>query len=316
MLISIVCPVFSEEGNLKNFYINLTHEILLLEKYKFEIIFIDDGSLDNSNKIIHDLIGSSKIPTRLITLSKNFGKEIALTAGLNYCSNSDAVITLDVDMQHPIDQIKNLIKHWEDGFDLVIGVRDQNIKLPFYRKISSSIYNLVMNALANYNFITNSTDFRLMGRKVVLAFNSYKERQRVFRHIVDSLGFKKKILKFIAQQRFSGLTKFNFYSLIKLMSLSIISYSLWPLKILLIFGFLITFFSLIFLFFMLFDLIILNSIYKFSPIAFLMIVNIFLSGLILTAIGIVALYVGSIQIEVIRRPLYIIKDTSNLEKNL
>jgi len=313
MLISLVCPVYSEEKNLSNFYENLVKEISLLNNYNFEIIFIDDGSEDQSNQIINDLMKISKIPIKLITFSKNFGKEIALTAGLHNCNNSDAVITLDADLQHPIDKIKNLIEYWEKGYDLVIGVRTQNESSSFFRKMSSFIYNRLMKLLANYNFIENSTDFRLIDKKVVLAFNDHKEKQRVFRHILDSLGFKIKIFNYKANVRYSGLTKFNFRSLVKLMSLSIVSYSLWPLKILLIFGSMIMILSSCFLFFMIADLIILNSVYNFSPISYLIVGNIFLSGLILTAIGIVAIYVGSIQTEVITKPLYIIKSKKNFE---
>ena len=114
----------------------------------------------------------------------------------------------------------------------------------------------------NNYFIEKSTDFRLMDKKVVLAFNDHTENQRVFRHIVDSLGFKIKTFNFKANERYSGVTKFNFRSLVRLMSLSIVSYSLWPLKILLIFGSMIIIFSSCFLLFMLIDLIILNSIYN------------------------------------------------------
>ena len=312
--ITIVIPIYCEARNINFLFKELNSETKKLTNYLWTFIFVNDGSHDDSIIILKKLSNKYKF-VKIIEFSKNFGKEIALTAGVHHAQNSDAVICIDADLQHPPSLIPQLIKKWENGSEIVVAIRSSSENNPIIRKIGSKVFYWVMSYISQTTFIPNSTDYRIFDKKVVSAFSLATERQRIFRGIIDWMGFKKDFVEFSAKQRIEGKQRYLYKNLLKLALDSFTSFSLFPLKAIGFLGLIITFISS--------GILIWNLVYwslhnellhTFLGIA--LIFNTFGLGVILIAIGLVAMYIGNIHTEVINRPLYIIREKTNfLEKN-
>lgn len=310
-IISIVTPVYNEEKNISIFYVELNKVInQLADKYFFEIIFINDGSRDASILELQKIAEENE-NVKVLNFSRNFGKEAALSAGLNF-SNSEAVITMDSDLQHPAVLIKNLIQNWERGYEVVYTVRRENQGAGLIKKITSQIYWWLFNKISSTHSVPYSTDFRLLDRKVVEEFKKFSERERLYRGIVDWMGFKRFKIEFSAPMRKNGQANYSYFKLIQLAVNSLTAFSLLPLRIAGYLGIFITFSSLILLFIMLVS----RWFYDpsiFSSLAFVVVLNTILIGLVLTCLGLIALYIARIHNEVSNRPLYIIKNKINFD---
>jgi len=228
MKVSIIVPTYNEEKNISIFYQSLGKVLNNLLNYEFEIIFINDGSEDNTQLELNKLKISDK-RIKLIEFTRNFGKEIAVTAGLNYCSGK-AVILIDADLQHPIEYIPEFIKKWEQGSELVVGIRKKNKGAGIFKNISSWAYYKIINSITDIKVKPNSTDYRLLDRTVVDEFNRLTERNRMVRGLITWLGFRQSYVYFEADQRAGGKAGYSTLKLFKLAITSIISMSLFPLK--------------------------------------------------------------------------------------
>ena len=310
-IIAIVIPVFREEGNLPLLYQRLELVTAKLPKYKWKYIFVNDGSPDNSLMTLYELAKEdSKVG--VLDLSRNFGKEIALTAGVHEADAADAVICIDADLQHPPELIPTLINEWESGAEVVVTIRVDSEKQTIFRRWGSNFYYWIINKLCSFEMIPKSTDFRLYDKKVVLAFRHATERERMFRGIMDWMGFRKVFVEFKADARIFGEVGYTASKLLRLAITSITSFSLWPLRLTGYLGFLITSASGLLLGWMLINyLVTKNAVY--SALAIVVVANTFLIGIVLMAIGLVALYIGTIHTEVINRPLYIVRERTNLD---
>jgi dolichol-phosphate mannosyltransferase len=309
--ITIVIPVYCESQSLKALHERLQRVVGLLPEYSWEYIFVNDGSTDNSFDVIGEICNID--PTvKAIDLSRNFGKEIALTAGVLEALNSDAVICIDADLQHPPELIPQLISFWKSGVDVVITVRTESKNQSLIRKAGSAIYYLLMSRLSDLQMVAKTTDFGLYDAKVIQSFSRITERRRIFRGIIDWMGFRRAFVEFTADERHSGEAKYSFTKLWGLAVNSITSFSLWPLRIAGYLGIIITSISALILIWMLIDRM-LGSKLAFTSLAIVVMANTFLMGIVLIAIGLVALYIGNIHTEVINRPLYIIRE--RLSKN-
>ena len=309
-LISIVVPVFNESLNLPSFYNSLIDELSKLNEYGWDILFVNDGSLDNSFQII-SLLAKKDIRIKAIDLSRNFGKEVALSAGLHEASkNSAAVICLDADLQHPTKLIPKLIQAWKSGAEMVITIRVSSENESLFRKLSSDFYYWFINKISDVKITPKSTDFRLYDKKVVQNFLLITERNRMFRGVMDWMGFKKVYIPFHADGRAFGKTTFSVKRLLALAINSVLAFSLWPLRLTGYLGFIITLTSFIALVFMTFNYFTGNS-FSLSTLAFAIVANTLLIGIVLMSIGLIALYVGTIHVEVTNRPLYLIRDKIN-----
>ena len=209
-----------------------------LPDYRWEIIFVDDGSPDQSAQVFGELSAQDE-KCRVIELSRNFGKEIALSAGVDYASG-DAVICLDADLQHPPERIPDMVLEWENGAEVVEMVREPSKHEPWLRRIGSNIFYIILRLLSSTDILAKTTDFRLMDRKVVDAFCEVEERQRMFRGIIDWLGFRKTSLTFQSEPRKFGIPVYSYTKLLNLAINSFISYSSIPLKLIGVLGLLIT----------------------------------------------------------------------------
>lgn len=309
-LISIVVPVFCEERNIQSFYERVENVVKDLPDYTWEYIFVNDGSHDDSFKELQKLAASDK-KVKVLNLSRNFGKEIALSAGVEAASGC-GVITLDADLQHPPELIPNMIKKWEDGVEIVATIRKKNEKQPLFRKVGSIIFYWIMKHISDIEVISQTTDFRLIDRKVADVFKKITEKSRMYRGIIDWMGFKSEYITFDADARMEGKPVYSYRKLLTLALNSITSFSLFPLKIAGFLGLLITIVSGLLLCIMLPTKFIFGLSF-FSPLFILGTANTFLVGLVLVCLGIIALYIGGIHNEVINRPLYIVKDKLNFD---
>jgi dolichol-phosphate mannosyltransferase len=305
--ISIITPTYNEEINIPLFYEQVKRILLPLStKYDFEIIFVDDGSTDKTAEILKKLTDSdSKV--KYLEFSRNFGKEMATTAGLNHCKG-DCAILIDVDLQHPVEIIPKFITDWETGFEVVVGIRKSSKSDTFIKVFGSKLFYKIMSKISDTEMAPSSTDFRLIDRKVIDAFNQCTERERITRGLIAWLGFKRSFIEFEAKERVNGKASYSTLKLIKLALSSFVSMSLFPLKLAGYLGILIILISGLFGIFIFIEKVILGDPMGFTWLSFLIIAILFLVGIILSCLGLIALYIGSISQEVSNRPMYVIRD--------
>lgn len=306
--ISVIIPVFNEEKNLDPLFAEISAVFANLN-YAAEIIFINDGSTDKSVEILENIARNNE-QVKVLDFSRNFGKEVATSAGCHF-SRGDAVITMDADLQHPPQIISELIRKWEEGFEVVYTVRQENKGASLTKKITSSLYYWLFNKISSVNSEPHSTDFRLMDKKVIDEFKKFSERSRIFRGIIDWMGYKRARIEFTAPERNSGKISYSYRKLFALAINSITAFSLLPLRIAGYFGIFITIISSIVLL-----IIALSEIFNFtvfSPITIIAVANTFLMGVVLICLGFIALYIARIHDESSGRPLYIIRNKINLE---
>ena len=309
--LTIVVPVYNENENIILLRAKIYTILKDIEKYKFKILFVDDGSSDNSWKVITDMSISFDYVSG-IRLSRNFGKEIALSAGVEYAQNSDAIICIDADLQHPPEKILELLNKWENGAEVVIGIREDCNTDSKVKQIGSKIFNTFLCRFSHLDTQPNSTDFRLLDKKVVHSLLRFSERNRMFRGLVDWMGFTRAFINFDAPARHSGSPTYSFRKLVALAVNSLTSFSLLPLRLTGYLGLVVVSFSSIILCYMPFSEYILGGVY--TPLAYFMIFNTLLVGIVLCALGMIALYIGHIHTEVVNRPLFIVtKEVGGLD---
>lgn len=307
--ISIVIPVFNEEKNIPLITNNLQSAFFGLP-YNYEIIFINDGSRDKSQEVL-DLLLTTNTNIISVELSRNFGKESATSAGLHRAIG-DAVIMIDADMQHPVELIPEFILRWEEGADVVVGVRTKNKGEGLIKKMGSFFYYKIMNMISDTPIIPRATDFRLIDRKVVDEFNHFTEHDRMTRGIIDWLGFRRTYVEFKANERQFGVASYTNIKLLKLAFSSAVSHSLFPLKFAGYLGLVIIILSGLLGFFVFIQRYIFDDVlnWNVSGTGQLAILIIFFIGIVLICLGLVALYIGNIRNEVSGRPLYVVRKSS------
>ncbi len=308
MLLSIVVPVFNEEDNIQKFYTTVKDVLQTLD-YDYEIIFVDDGSSDDSAGMLR-YIGNQDSKVKVLLLARNFGHQLALTCGLDY-AQGDAVITMDGDMQHPPELISELVKHWESGADVVRTIRDSTEDASWAKAFTSKYYYKVLNKLANVPIVEGGSDFRLMNRKSLETLKLFREHGRFLRGIVGDLGFVQHEFHFIAPPRFAGTSKFSVKKMMRFALDGITAFSRVPLRLALYIGLLCGLFSLIMIGHILFVHFFSDNVI--SGWSTLGVAIFFLGGVQLVGIGIIGEYVGRIFEEVKQRPLYWVKDTINCQ---
>ena len=242
--INFIIPILNERENIEK----INNEIQNLSiNYEIEIIFIDDGSEDNSLSIIKKLSDNKK-NVKFISFSKNFGHQIAISAGLDY-ADGDAIIMLDADFQHPIECIPDMIKNYEQGYDVVQMVKKNQGKRNILIRFYSFMFYFLFRKFSNLNLSNNVSDFRLISKRVNDQLKKIIEKERFIRGLVQWVGFNYIELKYQPKERIFGKSKYNFFKLLKLASFGIFSFSNIPLKLALYTGFLMSLFSFLFGFF-------------------------------------------------------------------
>ena len=302
--ISIIVPLFNEQENIGPIYQELCVLFRKLDHYHHEFIFIDDGSTDLSYIKLQELAAKDK-RVKAISFSRNFGNQVAVSAGMKV-SQGDALITIDCDLQHPINLIPELISKWEEGAEIVLTKR-----LNKKDNILSKLFFFILTKFTDLHIDSTLSDFRLLDKKVANILNTFTEKRRFMRAMLDWTGFKKDYATFKVKKRNAGKSSFSLNKLFKLGVDAITSFTLFPLKLAFILGTLIFCSSSI--------LLVIMFIYKFiNPVmftnaAYFIVLNAVLSGLILICLGIVAHYIGNIHNEVLNRPLFIVRDQINIE---
>ncbi len=302
-LLSIVSPAYNEAENLGEFYsrvINATDNLNL----EIEIIYINDGSQDSTIDIITK---QRQIDNRItiIDLSRNFGKEIALTAGLDY-SSGDAVIIIDADLQDPPELIPKLVEKWREGYDVVNAKRIKRKGESLLKKVMSYIYYRLLFYLSDINVPRDTGDFRLLNKNALDALLKLREKHRYMKGLFVWVGFKQKEIEYEREARFKGKTKWGFFSLFNLAFDGLTSFSIMPLRLASTIGFLS---ALIGFFYG--TVIVFKTLFFHEPVAgftSLVVLVTFFGGIQLLSIGIIGEYIGRIFNETKNRPLYVVKN--------
>ncbi|MFA5188767.1 MAG: glycosyltransferase family 2 protein [Patescibacteria group bacterium] len=307
--ISLIVPVYNEERNIPLLYDRLK-KVLGRCPFNYEILFVNDGSNDCSASELKKIsVLDNKV--KVIEFSRNFGKEIALTAGLHNCFG-DCAIMLDADFQHPLELIPEFIAKWENGAEVVVGVRS-NSSEKFIKKYGSLVFYKIMSRISETELLSGATDFRLLDKAVISEFRRFTEKNRLTRGLIAWLGFKRDFVYFNAQPRINGVPGYGTLKLVKLAMSSIVSLSLFPLKIAGYLGIFITLVSGIMGLFIVLEKYIFNDPWRmnFTGSAILAVIILFLVGIILSCLGLIALYIAHIHSEVINRPIYVIRKREN-----
>ena len=305
--ISIIVPVYNEEEAVIPFLKELNKHLIYPDT-TFEVIFVNDGSTDGSQAKL-DEIARDDARVHLISFSRNFGKEAATTAGI-HSATGDAVICIDADLQHPPHFIPEFIAKWNEGTEVVIGVRTNNASNSLFKRLCSSLYYKLINSISETEIVPKATDFRLIDRVVVDAFKELSEHNRMTRSLIDWLGFKRGYVYFSAPERIHGEASYSTWKLIKLAAESFISHSLIPLRLAGYLGITITIFSGLLGVVMFIDHFVQPLGFNFSGPAILATIILFLVGIVLISLGLFSFYIGQIYRETQNRPLYVIRKKS------
>ncbi len=302
-LLSIVAPAYNEAENIDEFYSRILESTKDLN-LDIEIIYVNDGSLDKTIDVIYKQKENNDHITA-IDLSRNFGKEIALTAGLDY-SSGDAVVVIDTDLQDPPELIPKLVENWNDGYDVVNAKRIKREGESSLKKITSYIYYRVLFRLSDISIPKDIGDFRLLDRKALDALLKLREKHRYMKGLFVWVGFKQKEIEYEREARFKGKTKLNLLSLFNLAFDGLTSFSIMPLRLASIIGFLSAVTG-----FLYGATIVIKTIFFHEPVAgftSLVVLITFFGGIQLLSIGIIGEYIGRIFNETKNRPLYVVKN--------
>lgn len=313
-LLSVVVPIYSEEKSINEFY-NRTKKMLsnMESKIDHEIIFIDDGSKDKSLDLLKELNQKDK-KVRVITFSRNFGHQFAITAGIDH-AKGDSVVIIDGDLQDPPEVIPEMIAKWKEGYKVVYGVRKKRKGENVIKLLTSKLFYRLIKNLSHVEIPVDAGDFRLLDEKVVNILKSIREENRYIRGLISWIGFPQYGLLYKRDRRYAGETKYTLKKMIKFAFDGIISFSDKPLKITAYLGFVITMIS-----FLASLKIIVGKITNpqlfISGWTSLILTVLFLGGIQLISLGIIGLYIGRQYGEIKRRPLYIISDKFGFQDNL
>jgi polyisoprenyl-phosphate glycosyltransferase len=302
--ISIVIPVYFEEENIFPLYERLYSVLSLDMGLYYEIIFVNDGSTDASVENI--LLLQKKDPNvRLIDFSRNFGHQIAVTAGIDHASGN-TIVLIDADLQDPPELIKKMYNLYKEGYDVVYAKRRSREGESLFKKLTASLFYRLLDRITDIDIPLDTGDFRLISRRVVEELKRMPEKSRFIRGMVSWVGFRQTFIEYDRDKRHSGKTGYSLFKMINFSINGITSFSSFPLKLATISGFLISFITFIYILKILYlKIFTVETIPGWSSI---MVSNLFLGGIILLTLGILGEYIGRIYTELKKRPLYIIKD--------
>lgn len=301
--LSLVVPIFNEGATVAAFLGRVKAVFKKYDAIRLEIIFINDGSHDDTLIRILDLQKQFH-EIRIVDLSRNFGKEAALTAGLDI-SSGDVVVPIDVDLQDPPELVLEMIEKWRDGYDVVVAKRINRNVDTWFKRISATWFYRIHNNISKPALPENVGDFRLMDRSVVDSIKSLPESSRFMKGLMAWVGFKTAVVEYKRAERLSGHTKFNNWKLWNLALEGITSFSTSPLRVWTYIGGVVAFTSILFATFIIFSVLVRGA--DVPGYASTMVAVTFLGGLQLMGIGIIGEYLGRTYIESKRRPVYLVK---------
>jgi len=306
-LISVVIPIYNEELVIPELVKQITKFIDKSKSYDFEILFVENGSIDNSFLKLQKFSEKDR-RLKIIRLSKNFGCDGGIAAGMRF-AKGDACVIMMADLQEPIELISEFINKWEKGYEIVYGVVKKRTA-GFLRDISSVVFYKVINALTKNMFPENASDFRLIDKKVYLTINQMGEQNKYLRGLIMWTGFKHIGIPFNREKRFAGESKANFIAVLKVAFNGIFSFSYLPLRFVSILGIGITLLSFLMIAFYLYLYLVHGR--EAPGAATMILLTLSLFGILFFILGIISEYLARIYDEVKARPSFIIKDKINL----
>lgn len=303
-VLSVVLPVYNEETIIPELY----HRIIqalggLCESY--EVVFVNDGSKDRSLQLLYDLAAQDR-RVKVVNFSRNFGHQVAITAGLDY-SRGQAVIVMDADLQDPPEVIPALVAKWREGYDVVYAVRTERTGEGTVKRGTAALFYRLLRSVAKVDIPVDTGDFRLMSRRAVDALQRLRERHRFVRGLSSWIGFRQTAVPFVREARFAGETKYPLAKMVKLAFDGITAFSFVPLQFATYLGFAAASVSFCYIVYA-----ILQKVLTDAPVlgwASLIVAILFIGGVQLITLGIMGEYIGRIYEEIKQRPLYIVADT-------
>ena len=303
--ISIVIPSFNEEGNIA-VMVAAIDAVFLKLAYKYEMIFVDDGSKDDTLGVLKNLSQSNK-NLFFVELSRNFGHQNALKAGLDVATG-DAIIAMDGDMQHPPELIPDMIQKWQEGYDVVYTRRLEDKKLPYFKNLTSRYFYKFINYISEIDIEPGTADFRLIDKKVGKVFFAFSENELFLRGLSSWVGFKQYAIDYEPATRFSGQSKYTIKKMMQFAMKGITSFSIRPLYLSIFVGVASTFLAfLLYVFYVLYSIYFGHVISGWASVIFTIV---FFGGLNLIVLGIIGVYVGKLFMQSKNRPNYIIRNTN------
>ncbi len=309
ILCSVIVPMYNEEAVLDETCRRLT-DIMVNSGVSYEIVFVNDGSRDKTPQLLRAYCEKDN-RIKLVDFARNFGHQVAITAGMDYAAGQCMVI-IDGDLQDPPELIPDMISLWQSGYDVVYGKRISRKGDTFFKKITAKLFYRMLHSMTEVNIPVDTGDFRLIDRRVADTLKQLPERSRYVRGLMSWVGFKQTAIEFERAERFAGETKYPLKKMIKLAMDGIMSFSYKPLKFASWIGVTISGISFVYLLIVLLQRIFMPSSTQ-SGWASLIGVSLFFNGIILLMLGIIGEYIGRIYDEAKGRPLYIINELKNME---
>ena len=306
---TIIAPIYNEIDNLQVLYTRVS-EVMQKTRESWEFVMVDDGSSDGSTEIILELKAQDEkiIP---VIFARNFGHQIAVTAGLDH-SSGDAVIIIDADLQDPPEVILDLIQKWKEGFEVVYAVRAKRKGESWFKLFSAAAFYRIIQRITDVNIPMDTGDFRLLDRKVVQVLNTMREKHRFLRGMSVWVGFKQTGVEYDRAERYAGETKYPLKKMIRLASNAITSFSYFPLQLAMYLGFIAAGFSIIAIPVVI--ILRLAGSQAFYGQASTLIAVLFLGGVQLISLGLLGEYIGRLYDEAKGRPLYIVREDLEVER--
>ncbi|WP_284645661.1 glycosyltransferase family 2 protein [Paenibacillus silviterrae] len=300
---SVIVPLFNEEEVLHETYCRLT-QVMETHEESYEILFVDDGSRDGTNRIARELCRTDP-HLRLLTFSRNFGHQIAITAGVDY-AQGQAILIIDADLQDPPEVMLEMISLWKQGYDVVYGQRIRRKGETLFKKWTARMFYRFLRSLTSFDIPVDTGDFRLMDRKVCDTLRGMREKNRYVRGLVSWIGFRQTAIPYVREERWAGETKYPLKKMLRFASDAIASFSYKPLKLASYLGFLLSCISFLYLMIVLWQKLFTDS--TVTGWASIVALNLFFNGVMLMILGIIGEYIGRIYDESKGRPLYIIQE--------
>lgn len=309
MTLSVVIPVYNEEANVQLLYQRLVAVVVGLNLTETELVFVNDGSTDNTIDTIKSL-PKSTVNVRYLDLSRNFGHQIAVTAGLDQCKG-DLVVIIDADLQDPPELIAEMVEKAKSGYDVVYARRTKRQGESLLKRATAKYFYRLLARITSVDIPIDTGDFRIITRRVVDALRQMPEREKFLRGQIAWIGFNQTYIEYEREERQAGSTGYTWRKMLRFALDGITSFSNFPLKMATISGFVMSFVSFLLMLYALYSRFILK-VYE-PGWTSLMLSVLFIGGIQLVSIGIIGEYIGRISNNVKQRPLYLIKDSSNKE---
>jgi len=307
-LLSVVVPVFNETEVIVVFYERLKKVVDSLNPTSYEIIFVDDGSTDDSyQKLVNLANADSNI--KVIKFARNFGHQVAITAGIDL-TKGDAVVIIDADLQDPPEVIGKFVEKWEEGYDVVYGTREKREGESWTKLLTASLFYRLLKFIIKIDIPVDVGDFRLMSRRVVEYFKEFKERDRFVRGLVSWVGFRQTGVQYLRDKRYAGETKYPYRKMFKFALDGVTSFSIMPLKLATWFGYITSLLAFLYACSVFVQKFMGYTVQGWATI---MVGMLFLGGVQLICLGILGEYIGRIFNEIKQRPLYVIEEIYDFE---